>query len=187
MKLWGMAVALGLVTLASAVPAQISRNGGPIHPAADNMVLLDAERVQLWTGRVEILQGENRMRADEVKIYHLPGRGDAPAAPNAAPGSSWGEVDRMEAVGNIYFVTPTQTIKGDRAVYTRADDTIVVTGDVMLLQGENVLTGNRLVIEITAGRSSMQATATSGSKGRVKGVFYPGEEKKPGQAPAKTQ
>jgi len=103
-------------------------------------------------GRAEISQGGNRMRADTI---------------NATTAS--GDLTRVEASGNVYFVTPTQSIRGDRAVYTLANDEVVVTGDVILSQGKNVLTGGRLVYNVRTEEARMEAA----SGGRIQGVFYP--------------
>ena len=79
-----------------------------------------------------------------------------------------GDIERLEAAGNVYFVSPTQVVRGDNAVYTQAADTLVVTGDVVLTQGQNVLKGSRLVVQVGAGRATMDE-----GPGRVRGVFYP--------------
>jgi lipopolysaccharide export system protein LptA len=34
-----------------------------------------------------------------------------------------GDVDHVEADGDVYFVTPEQTVRGDHAVYTYYNDT----------------------------------------------------------------
>lgn len=103
-------------------------------------------------GRAELVQGQNRLRADLVSGL-----------------SQTGE-SRIEATGNVYFVTPDQTIRGDRAVYTTADDMIVVTGDVILTQGQNVLTGSRLTYNVRTESARIEA---GGQSGRIRGVFYP--------------
>jgi lipopolysaccharide export system protein LptA len=103
-------------------------------------------------GRAELVQGDTRLRADTVSGL-----------------SQTGE-SRIEAVGNVYFVTPDQTIRGDRAIYTTADDTIVVTGDVILTQGQNVLTGSRLTYNVRTETARIEA---GGPGGRIRGVFYP--------------
>ena len=77
------------------------------------------------------------------------------------------ERPELEASGNVYFVTPEQTIRGDRAVYTPANDTIVLTGDVILTQGQNVMTGGRLTYTTRTEAAQMDGA------GRVQGVFYP--------------
>lgn len=145
------ATALALVALPSLGDAQTrpSSSDQPISFGADageyvgNTVTL--------RGRAELIQGDNRLRADTVTGL-----------------SQTGE-SRIEASGNVYFVTPDQTIRGDRAVFTTSNDTIVVTGDVILTQGQNVLTGSRL----TYNTRTQSARIEAGGQGRIRGVFYP--------------
>ncbi len=105
-------------------------------------------------GRAEVIQGQNRLRADAI---------------NGVVSS--GDLRRVEASGNVYFVTPDQTIRGDRAVYTLAANEVVVTGDVILTQGQNVLTGGRLTYNTRTEAARMEGASTNG--GRIRGVFYP--------------
>lgn len=104
-------------------------------------------------GRAEIVQGGNRIRANAIE---------------ATRGGSG--VSRIEATGDVYFVTPDQSMRGERAVYTPGNDEIVVTGDVVLTQGRNVLTGNRIVYNT---RTETARIEGGGGNGRVQGVFYP--------------
>jgi len=103
-------------------------------------------------GRAEITQGGNRLRADSI---------NATTVNNS--------LSRVEATGNVYFVTPEQSIRGDRAVYTLANGEVVLTGDVILTQGRNVLTGGRLVYNVRTKTARMDASGG----GRIQGVFYP--------------
>ena len=102
-------------------------------------------------GRAEVTQGGNRLRADAIRGF-----------------TANGELNRIEANGGVYFVTPDQSMRGDRAVYTLNNAEVVVTGDVILTQGKNVLTGNRLVYNVRTESARME-----GGSGRVQGVFYP--------------
>ena len=163
----GAALVLGSAAIGAA-RAQISAHGGPIDVSSDHFSANDAERMATYQGRVEVLQGQDRMRADLLNVYFRKGESTAPAPANAGPQSSWGQIDHLEAIGNVYLVTPTQIVRGDRAVYTQASDTIVVTGNVILTQGENVMHGERLVVQVGAKRSTMESGA-----GRVRSVFYP--------------
>ena len=104
-------------------------------------------------GRAEVQQGDNRMRADAITGVSAPSGG----------------ISSVTATGNVYYVTPTETIRGDNAVYSVSTSTIVVTGDVILTQGRNVMTGKRLTYNIDTRAAAMDA----GSGGRVQGVFYP--------------
>jgi lipopolysaccharide export system protein LptA len=54
---------------------------------------------------------------------------------------------------------------------------MVITGDVILTQGKNVLRGNRLTIEIKSEKYTMDAQPVADTNGRVRGVFYPKDDK----------
>lgn len=92
------------------------------------------------TGQADIRQGDVRLLADKVQIF--------------TDGSEGGLVStsgfsRMIATGNFYYITPEQEVRGDKAVYTQTDDSFVVTGDVVLLQEDSVVTGGRLNYNLT--------------------------------------
>ena len=80
---------------------------------------------------------------------------------------------QTEASGTVYFVTPDQSMRGDRAVYNLGNGEIVVTGNVILTQGKNVLTGSRLVYNINTETARMDGAPRGAAGSRVQGVFYP--------------
>jgi len=164
-----LAITAGLaLILAGSAQAQVSGKGGPVQVSADHTEMDQNSRTQTFDGRVEVIQDDARLRADHVKILRL-------AGPN---GNGVGDIDTIEATGNVYYVTKTvdgqqNTAKGDQAVYTKASDTMVMTGDVILQQGQNVFTGNRLVSQVSEGLTTFDASPTSANHGRVKAVIYP--------------
>jgi lipopolysaccharide export system protein LptA len=133
-------VASGAQSDASKAPVQYGADGGEYTPNGFAL-----------RGRAELTQGGNRLRADAINAV----------APD-------GDLSRVEATGNVYFVTPDQSMRGDRAVYTLGNAQVVVTGNVVLTQGKNVLSGNRLVYNVRTETARME-----GGGGRVQGVFYP--------------
>ena len=108
-------------------------------------------------GRAEATQGGNRFRADTLTLVSSDG----------------GSLERAEAAGTVYFVTPDQSMRGDRAVYNLGNGEIVVTGNVILTQGQNVLTGSRLVYNINTETARMDGAPRGAAGSRVQGVFYP--------------
>lgn len=152
--------------LAAPAGAQIAPGGGPVAYGADNVEYLDSEGLLQLSGRAELIQAENRLRANTIDL-HFESRGQGQAG-------GGGDVEEVVAMGDVYFVTPTQVIRGERAVYTAATDTIVVTGEVILTQGENVMTGSRLTVQVESGRATMDGAPTEAGR-RVRGVFYPDE------------
>ena len=88
------------------------------------------------TGQADIRQGDVRLLADKVQIYTTDGGGGGLIASS--------DFTRVVATGNFYYITPDQEVRGNRGVYTRADESFVVTGDVILLQDDSVVTGKQL-------------------------------------------
>jgi lipopolysaccharide export system protein LptA len=162
--------------------AQISGKAEPIAYGADHTEANAKDHTFTYTGRVEMIQGEARLRADNIKVFTAPPRGDATA-------NGWGAVERIVAEGNIYYVTPDQTMKGDHGVYTQGDNTMVLTGEVVLTQGQSLMTGNRLTYNSVTGQLTIDANpVNNAAKGRVRGVFYPdGQQPKPAAQPPKPQ
>ena len=157
--------------------AQFSGGGGPIDITADQLELVDAQHLAVWRGEVEALQQRNRLHADVLNIYFT-GKAAPGASSTGAPGRNWGKVDRMEAQGNVFFVTPTQTARGDHAVYEQGSDVITITGDVIVAQDQSVVHGDKLLIDLKTNKATMVSDAHGrGAPGRVRGIFYPNDTK----------
>ena len=157
MKMLAAATALTVLVLPTVGDAQSSRaSNQPIAFGADSGEQT-AQTIAL-RGRAEVTQGDNRLRADAITLYR----------------KASGDPDRVEATGKVYFVTPTQSMRGDRAVYTLASGELVVTGNVILNQGKNVLTGGRLTYNVNTDAATMSgAPRGAGAGSRIQGVFYP--------------
>ncbi len=146
----------------SATVAQVSPQGGPVQWSADQVHSDQTTNTFYLDGRVEIIQDQARLRADHAKMIQS---------------TQGGEVTNIEANGNIYYITKDAQgqdtiVRGDNAVYTKSDDTLVMTGDVVMQQAQNVMTGSRLTSQVSKGISTLDP----GAKGRVKGIIYPGNK-----------
>ena len=168
----------GTPALAQIAPS----SNAPVDVTADELEVQNSQCLAIWRGSAEALQEQSRLRANVLNIYNKQRAGGSrQTGPNLGGGGNCGTLDRMEADGNVYYVTPTQVIKGDHAVYLADSRTITVTGDVVATQGKNVLTGARLVVNTDTGQATMVSSVQGrGKSGRVRGVFYPNQ----GSAPA---
>jgi lipopolysaccharide export system protein LptA len=155
-----------------------TRSNAPIDITADEAEVIQSKCLAIWRGSAEAIQGDSRLRADTITVYsHPKGVGD-----NGQP--ACGGTDRVLADGNVYYVTPQQHVRGDKAVYTAADDEIVMTGDVIAVQGNDVARGDRMTIKVSTKEIKMESNITgAGKSGRVRGVFYPAQN---GQTPGST-
>ena len=125
------------------------------------------------------IQGDQKLLTPLLTVFFSDNATHAAQSASAAP--NMGKIDRMEAEGPVYLVTPTQKAQADHATYIAASDTVIMTGNVVLLQDKNVVKGEKLVIEHTTGHSTLYASPKV-DNGRVRGVFYPKDDT---AAPAK--
>ena len=169
MRRWAAAaisVLTVLVSLGTApAGAQIggSSSNAPIDITADSAEVINSQCLAIWSGAAEALQGQTRLRANRIKVF------------SQRRGASCGPTQRLEAEGQVFYVTPTQTARGDNAVYDQGADTIVITGNVIIVQGRNVARGDRLTIRVSTRQATMESNARGrGAGNRGRGVFYPG-------------
>lgn len=167
---------LALAGLPGPALAQIGGQGGPMDISADRLETFDTERRAMFSGNVDAAQGEANLRSDALEVIFAPRTGNT-----TGTGASWGEIDRVIATGDVFYVTPNEIARGERAVYQLTAQTIVMTGGVTLRRGENVIEGDCLVVDLATNNSQINAPACTGetpagtdqNTGRVRGVFFP--------------
>lgn len=165
LKAAGIGLVLGLL-MGGPAHAQISSEGGPIYINSERTESLERERKVLLVGNVDIRQGTARLRADTVTILFT-GQ-PAPGASTQGVAAGFGEVQSILAEGNVYYVTPELKAKGDRGIYELATDTITMTGNVALMRDRDVAEGQRLKMEISNRRTTLE-----GGGGRTRMVIDP--------------
>ena len=79
-----------------------------------------------------------------------------------------GALETLTAIGAVRYSNLEDAISGDRAVYNEKGASITFTGDVAVVQGKQILTGERLVYWLNSGKFTF--TAAPGE--RVRGVFH---------------
>jgi len=77
------------------------------------------------------------------------------------------KIDRLHATGGVTLVSPTEAAEAKEAVYDVTSSNVVMTGDVLLTQGENVMSGQKLTVDLKTGTGQMD--------GRVRTVLQPGD------------
>jgi lipopolysaccharide export system protein LptA len=155
--------------------AQLSSSGGPIAYSADNLEYKDNERQLVLTGDVDVTQNDARLRADKLTLYFKEG-----GQSGAAGGVGSGDIDRIVAEGQVFYIRPQTKARGDHAVYVTDQDQVTFTGNVVVASDDNVIRGNTLVLQISAGTTTIKPDAGK----RVQGVFRPkaGAKKNPSRS-----
>jgi lipopolysaccharide export system protein LptA len=167
--------ALLALTLAASLAASLAAAQKP--PAArhnaDQPIEINADRLEVeqnnqlatFSGNVDARQGDIRLRASQLKVWYRSGGGARSAAADVG-----GSIVRIDALGDVLVTSPQESARGDVGVYDVANREITLTGEVVLTRGENVIRGQKLVMDMDTGVSRMQGGAGGG---RVRGLFTP--------------
>jgi lipopolysaccharide export system protein LptA len=110
---------------------------------SSQMVYSDIDRQAVFTGGVQVFDGDGVMRSQQATVYLSPadaekdkaakGAAAAHGATTGSPGSSvngllGGNVERIVATQKIELTQPGRRATGDRLVYTASDQMFVLTG-----------------------------------------------------------
>lgn len=135
----------------------------PVDFSADRIEVQDRADRAVLSGNVQVRQGALALDAARINVAYTNAGGV--------------EVDRIDASGGVTVRSPSETARGQFAVYDINRRLITMVGKVTLLRGTNEVRGGRLVIDLTTGRATMDGGgsargATAGATGgRVTGRF----------------
>lgn len=155
--------ALAVAAAPSLALAQIDTRS-PIDLSADSSVVDNASCVSEWRGNVEALQGRSRLRSDSMTVHGVKGNCQ--------------QADSLVADGNVYYVTADRNVRADHAVYDAGSEIITLTGNVIIVQGKNVVRADKAIINTKTGETQL-LSAGRAKGGRVRGVFYPADKTPP--------
>lgn len=130
----------------------------PVDISANEMEILDKDKKAIFRGAVDATRGTTNLKSDELTVTY--------AEIKKPDGTTKTDATALDAKGNVTITTPRETITGDWAKYNPQTEMLVVGGNVKLVQGKTVLTGNEL-------QSDLKANKTQMTGGRVKGSFLP--------------
>jgi lipopolysaccharide export system protein LptA len=191
---------LGAQTLTNSFGGLSKNSNEPIDIESDLLTVHDAKKYATFSGNVKAVQGSTTMRAKELDVHYVggtekltgqnggtatpaanqaPAPGTATAAPAtpAAQGAGGAQISKIEARGDVVITSEDdQTTTSDWALYDVPAQLVTVGGNVVLTQGQNVLKGDRLVIDLKTGESRFENTGNTAAGGRIRALFMPKQE-----------
>ncbi|MEM7470559.1 MAG: lipopolysaccharide transport periplasmic protein LptA [Pseudomonadota bacterium] len=153
-----IAILSGATAAASAQGANVAFGGLkhdaslPVEITADELTVDQATGQAVFIGNVVAGQGEMRLSAGQVKVQYA-----------ASGGQTTGRIAQLVASQGVTLVNGAEAAEAQSAVYDVERAEIVMTGDVILTQGQNALSGEQLTVDLTDGSGRMT--------GRVKTIF----------------
>jgi lipopolysaccharide export system protein LptA len=182
----------------------------PLKITSVSLEVRDKDKVATFSGDVHLVQGDTTLRSKTLMVFYddeagakADGKADAkaeakadaqkakPAAGADAPPMSQ-QIRRVEAKGGVLVTQKDQTATGESGIFDMQANTVTLLGNVVISQGQNVVRGDRLTVDLTSGVSRVECGKTQGQC-RVQALIQPSAMKgdkdkdKPGsEAPAST-
>lgn len=136
----------------------------PVDFEADRIEVQDRADRAVLVGNVKVRQGNLTLDSARLTVAYT-----------GAITSGNPTVQRLDASGGVVVRSASETASGEFASYDLNRRLITMVGGVTLAQGNNVLRGGRLVIDLNTGRSIVDGQSSGGAPGvtggRVTGRF----------------
>ena len=164
------------VLLSSVLTWADDKTNSPAEEAKPDKILITARQLVTNTasqlaefiGEVRVQQGDTVINADRLKIHYSGGPQNNKAA------SKEGEsIEKIIAQGNVKIQMDNRIAFTDHAVYTTANNVLVLTGkNSRLASGNNTISGSKITFFRADGRVKVEG----GEDSRVEAVLFPGDK-----------
>jgi lipopolysaccharide export system protein LptA len=165
----------------------------PVKIESNSLEVRDKEKYALFIGNVRAQQGDSVVLCRQLKVFYdseagskLRGKATPPAqttqtpkagatGPAAAQSKREQQIRRLEAYGGVIVTNQDQKATGDFGVFDMPTNTATITGNVVVTQGQNVMRGEKLVVDLNTGLSRMEPGGKNPT--RVQGLLFPSSAK----------
>lgn len=155
-------IALGLIAAVPAIGQALKGHDAksPVDVEADRIEVQDRADRAIFSGNVVVRQANLTLTASRLTVAYARNGGGV-------------DIDRLDASGGVLVKSPSETGRGDFAVYDLNKRLITLVGNVALTQGSNQVQGGRMVIDLDTGRATVDGRGAPGASasGRVSGRF----------------
>jgi lipopolysaccharide export system protein LptA len=175
---WGQRAAPKAATskpTASQKTPGVQKSEIPLYISASQLEADQDKRRIVFKGQVKAVYGEATLYADQLLVFYQPPKKGRPSSSGAESplGDLGGEkIDRIEALGKVRFVQGDRVATGEKAIYYRDQDKVVLLGHPQVWRGENHLRGSKITIYLASRKVMVQGS----SQRRVEAHLYQSTE-----------
>jgi lipopolysaccharide export system protein LptA len=152
LALWAMILPLPAVSQGISFGGLRADTTAPVEISSNRLTVDQVTGAAVFDGDVVIKQGDMLLSAALVRVEY------------GVDGDS--RIQRLHASGGVTLVSGGEAAEARDAVYTIETGVIVLSGDVLLTQGLNILSGQKLTVDLVSGSGTME--------GRVQTTLTPG-------------
>jgi lipopolysaccharide export system protein LptA len=145
----------------AAASAHKDRANLPITVKSNEMAADNKGKTAIFSGKVVAKQGDITIFCDKLVVSYA---------------EKGGNVEKVEAFGNVRIIQLNRTGFADQAVYNSRNGRIVLTGTPRVLQGSDSISGKVITYYVDAEKS--EVSSGGDPKARVEAVINPPARKK---------
>lgn len=141
----------------------------PIQIESDKLEVRENDGIAIFTGNVAVVQGPTLLRAGRMTVHYAKGGG------SVTTGSA--DIEKLEVEGKVYLRSEKQVATGDKGTFDMRSEVMVLTGsEVVLSEGDNVIVGCKLTVQMRNGLAQLDGCGGNGAGGRVKMLLKPSSQ-----------
>jgi len=143
----------------------------PIQVVADRLEAFDAEKLVVFSGNAVAVQGDKVIKSDKISLYYKKEKSPVKTKP-VRDLSQTSDLDRIEARGHVTVTQGSKVVTGELAIYYQDDQKIVMTGNPLMRDGNNTVSGDRIVVFVNENRGVVERSDNK----RVTATIYPADK-----------
>lgn len=163
----------------------------PVQIEAATLEVRDKDKTATFSGNVQVVQGDTTMKCQNLVVSYGQEIGIAGGEKTASvtttkstPGMPQGaqNIRKIVARGGVTVITKDQNAKGDEGIYDLTTKTITLQGHVTVSQGQNVINGEKVVVDMVTGSARVELGSSNGGAGagvggppKVRALIQPGK------------
>jgi len=124
----------------------------PVEVTAETLDVNQENGSAVFSGEVVVVQGEMKLSADKVSVNY---------------DQEQSRIASLNATGNVLLVSGPDAAESDAALYTVDSGLVVLSGNVLMTQGNNAMSAQKANINLVTGNAQMV--------GRVKTILIPSQ------------
>lgn len=147
-----------------------ANSGKPIDIQSDMLEVNDNKKIATFRGSVIAIQGGFKLRSNELVVLYSTSapQGTRPVQVASSTAGN-GEIRQIQAKGNVVITTEdNQQATGELAIFQVQKQLVLLTGNVKVKQGGNIIECERVEANLATGITSMVP------KKRIRAVFQTG-------------
>ena len=156
----------------------------PIQIRSHDLEFLYNEKRIIYRGDVVATQGDVTVKSDLLTVtYEEPTTEDGTSLPQSESVTSRQRLKEIVAEGNVEITTQDRRATGKKVVFNEANRTVVLSGNAVLWEGANQVTGEQVTVFLDEKRSVVEG---GGGERRAEMVLIPQQQedgKKRAQTP----